>query len=336
MAGPIRVGLVGYGLAGAAFHAPLIRATPGLDLAAIVTSRAVPQGIARLASIGELLEGDIDLVVVATPNDSHAPIARAALSAGAHVVIDKPMAVTADDAEALVQHAEESGQLLSVFQNRRWDGDYLTLRDLVETNRIGRVHRFESRFERWRPHVAEVWRESDDPALGGGLLLDLGTHLIDQAMHLFGPVEATYAELAKVRPGAAVEDDVFVALTHASGQISHLWMSAVAAEPGPRMRALGDAGAWVSNDLDRQEQELRAGRMPDDEGFGVNAPGLLNGEVHPTRPGDYAAYYRAIERALRGQGPNPVDPRDAVEVLRVIELCQLLGSAEGRAQSPNQ
>lgn len=329
----VRVGLVGYGLAGAAFHAPLIQSTDGLELVAVVTSRDVPSGVARLASPNELWARDVDLVVVATPNASHVPIARSALEAGAHVVVDKPLAVTAHEAEDLVHQADEAKLLLSVFQNRRWDGDYLTLRDLVVTHRLGRIHRFESRFERWRPEVGEAWRESDDPALGGGQLLDLGTHLIDQAVQLLGGVETVYAELATVRPGASVEDDVFLALRHLSGQISHLWMSAAVAEPGPRMRALAERGSWSSFGLDSQEAALRAGCRPGDDAFGDNPDGMLNGAPYPTRAGDYASFYRGIEEALRRGGPNPVDPRDAVYVLRVIEAARLSAST-GRTCSP--
>ena len=330
---PIRVGLVGYGLAGAAFHAPLIRATEGLDLVAIVTSREVPSGVTRLARSEELGALDVDLVVVATPNDTHVPIARQALEAGAHVVVDKPLAVTAREAEGLVRQAEEANRLLSVFQNRRWDGDYLTLRDLMSTRRLGKVHRFESRFERWRPQVAEAWRESADPTIGGGQLLDLGTHLIDQAVQLFGGVASVYAEIAKVRPGVVVEDDVFLALRHVGGEISHLWMSSVAANPGARMRVLAESGAWSSFTLDSQEADLRNGHTPDEQGFGQNPDGVLNGVPHPTRAGDYASYYRGIDSALRRGGPNPVDPGDAVEVLRIIEAARRSASS-GRVHSP--
>lgn len=332
---PIRVGLIGYGLAGAAFHAPLIQSADGLDLVAIVTSREVPSGIARVSRPEELWALGIDLVVVATPNITHVPIARSALEAGAHVVVDKPLAVTPREAEELVRQAEEAALLLSVFQNRRWDGDYLTLRDLVASDGLGRVHRFESRFERWRPEVGEAWRDSEDPAMGGGQLLDLGTHLIDQAIQLFGGVESVYAELTKVRPGAAVEDDVFLALRHLSGQISHLWMSAAVAEPGPRMRALGERGTWTSFELDSQEAALRAGRRPQDIGFGENPDGLLNGAPYPTENGQYALYYGGIEAALRHGGPNPVEPWDAVEVLRIIEAARrpAVNPPDGRSRT---
>ncbi|MGN6160466.1 MAG: Gfo/Idh/MocA family oxidoreductase [Marmoricola sp.] len=324
---PIRVALIGYGLAGSAFHAPLITSTSGLELAAVMTSRDVPPGITRVASVAELERLDIDLVVVATPNDSHVPLAREALAAGAHVVVDKPLAVTAAEAQRLVSDAAAAGKLLTVFQNRRWDGDYLTLRDLIEDGRLGQVHRFESRFERWRPKVAAAWRESADAVLGGGLLLDLGTHLVDQAVQLFGAVDSVYAEIAAVRPGALVEDDVFLALQHANGVVSHLWMSAVAAMPGPRMRALGDRGAWLSAELDSQEAALRRGLTPRDPGFGENPSGLLDGESWPTRSGDYAAFYSDVVRALREGSPPPVDAEDAVGVLRLLEAARQAASS---------
>lgn len=318
----IRVGLVGYGLAGEFFHAPLIRASDGLDLVAVVTSREVRPGTTRVASTDELLTMEVDLVVVATPNATHVPIASQALAAGAHVVVDKPLAVDSDEAAALVEQASAAHRLLSVFQNRRWDGDFLTLLDLLGDQRLGRIHRFESRFERWRPEVADVWRESSDPVDGGGLLLDLGAHLIDQAVQLFGYIDSVYAEISRVRPGASTEDDVFLALRHHGGEVSHLSMSSVAAESGPRMRVLGEHGAWTSERLDSQEESLRAGSAPGDAGFGANPDGSLNGAKHPTRAGDYAAYYRGIERALRFGDPSPVDASDAVEVLRIIELAR--------------
>lgn len=223
----IRVGLIGYGLGGAAFHAPLIAMTPGMRLTAIVTThparvqkaRSDHPAAAILDSAERLWDraDTLDLVVIASPNRTHVPFARAALAAGLPVVIDKPMAAMADEARMLVDEARRAGLLLTVFQNRRWDGDFLTLRRLIEQGALGEVHRFESHFSRWRPEPTAGWRDEGDPAGAGGLLYDLGSHLIDQALVLFGPVTHVYAEVDHRRPGVQVDDDAFVALTHASG-----------------------------------------------------------------------------------------------------------------------
>ncbi|HEX6389669.1 MAG TPA: Gfo/Idh/MocA family oxidoreductase, partial [Solirubrobacteraceae bacterium] len=213
----MRVGLIGYGLAGASFHAPLIAAEPALELAAIVTRAPERRDAARAQHPDAVLLDDLeallalapDLVVVATPNRLHVPHARAAIDAGIAVVVDKPLATSAADARALVDHARERGVLLSVFHNRRWDGDFLQVRSRLAD--LGQVFRFESRFERWRPEVnASSWRETQD----GGVLLDLGPHLVDQALQLFGPVDDVYGEVRSVRAGAQTDDDAFLALSH--------------------------------------------------------------------------------------------------------------------------
>ncbi|WP_329495136.1 Gfo/Idh/MocA family oxidoreductase [Kitasatospora herbaricolor] len=337
---PFRVGLVGYGLAGSAFHAPLIATTPGLRLEAVVTANPerreklrAEHPDARALDTPEALFADpdaLDLVVIASPNRTHVPLARAALTAGLATVVDKPLAATAAAALDLCEFAENRGVLLSVFQNRRWDGDFLTARHLVETGALGRVHRFESRFERFRPKPKAGWRELADPAEAGGTLYDLGSHLVDQAVALFGPVESVYAEIDTRRDGAVVDDDSFLALTHHGGVRSHLWTSAVTPLVGPRLRVLGDRAGYVKFGMDPQEDELKAGRRPDgarpwgadDEArfgaFGTNG----NAAPLPTLPGDYPAYYAGIAAALAGTAPPPVDPRDAVSTLTVLEAAR--------------
>ena len=208
-------------------------------------------------------EARLDLVVVATPNDSHVAIASAALEQRIPVVVDKPLAITAREAEALVARAERAGVLMSVFHNRRWDTDQLTLQRLIAEGALGSITRYESRVERWRPEPdPERWREFQPPERGGGVLLDLGTHLVDQALVLFGPATHTYAEI-NARRGTPGEDDVFIALRHASGTISHLWASSVTPAPGPRLRVQGTAGGFLVPGLDPQEAALRAGARPD-------------------------------------------------------------------------
>jgi predicted dehydrogenase len=335
----VRVGLLGYGLAGATFHAPLIVATPGLRLAFVVTGNPERQERARKDHPGvSVLEdadalwghvGELDLVVVATPNRSHVPLARAALEAGLAVVVDKPLAPTASEARGLVEEARRRGLLLTTFQNRRWDGDFLTLERLLGSGALGRVLRFESRYERWRPALRGVWRESGAPEEAGGLLFDLGSHLIDQALLLFGPVTSVYAELDRRRQGSEIDDDSFVALTHASGTRSHLWMSVLAAQPGPRLRVLGERAAFTKHGLDVQEEALRAGRRPDTPGWGEEPPerwGQLgvDGALKPvpTEPGAYPRFYAGVLAALRDGAPPPVDPMGSVAVLEVIERCR--------------
>jgi predicted dehydrogenase len=333
-----RVGLIGFGTAGRFFHAPLIATTPGLELAAIVTSDparredalAAYPGARIVATADELWPLGLDLVVVASPNKTHVPLALAALEAGAAVVVDKPMAVSSADGLALVEAARERGRLLSAFQNRRWDGDFRTVARLIEDGRLGTVQRFESRFERWRPTLKGGWRETGGRDEGSGLLYDLGSHLVDQALTLFGPVASVYAQADVRRAGAQADDDTFIALTHESGVRTHLWVSATAASLGPRFRVLGSQGAYVTYGLDGQEDELRAGRTPRDEGFGVTPPeryGTVGAEgafeTCPTLDGRYCDYYSAVERALRGEGPVPVDPSDAVAALRVIEAARV-------------
>lgn len=271
----------------------------------------------------------LDAVVIASPNRTHVPLALAALDAGLHVVVDKPLAATAADALRLCDAAHGAGRVLTVYQNRRWDGDFLTLRRLLAEGVLGDVLRFESRFEKWRPDPKPGWRESDDPRDAGGILYDLGSHLIDQALVLFGPVRAVYAELDRRRAGVLVDDDAFVALTHESGVRSHLWMSAVAGQSGPRMRVLGTRGTWTKRGLDGQEAALRAGRAPRDPGWGEEPEsewGVLGAGDHtrpvPTEPGDYRRFYAALVAAIRHGAPPPVDPRDAVASLQILEAAR--------------
>jgi scyllo-inositol 2-dehydrogenase (NADP+) len=334
------VALVGYGLAGSVFHAPLIRATPGMELVSVVTGdpgrqatcRADNPGARVLASVAELLAqaAGHDLVVIATPTGNHVELGLDVVAAGLPLVVDKPLAATAADARLLVDAAARAAVFLSVFHNRRWDSDTLTIRRLVAADQLGRVTRFESRFERWRPAArAGAWREEVPPSRGGGIVLDLGTHVIDQALHLFGPPARVYAEIAARRPGS-VEDDAFIALEHRDGVTSHLWVSAVAAVPGPRVRVLGIAGGYVQEFLDGQEEALRHGARPGNGEWGrepqrrwgrlVTRDGPR--QVEPEH-GDWPAFYRAVAAALRGDpAANPVTPASALAVLDVVEAAR--------------
>ncbi|MCU1642965.1 MAG: oxidoreductase [Nocardia sp.] len=333
----LRVAVVGYGLAGSVFHAPLIAAEPRMRLDVVVTSsaeraeqaRREHPGVRVLASAGQLFAdlSGIDLVVIATPNRTHASIALAAIEAGISVVVDKPFTVTSAEAEQVIAAADRRGVALSVFQNRRWDGDFRTVQTLMANGRLGKVRRFESRIERWRPVGKGGWRELGSAADGAGYLYDLGSHLVDQVLTLFGAVTDVYCELDRRRAGVQADDDAFLALTHASGVRSHLWMSAVSAQIGPRFRVLGSEASFVLHGFDPQEAALRAGRRPNSEhSWGTVEPdcwGQLGTDGDtcriPTEPGDYPAFYRAMADALCDGTSVPVDPHDALEALRILE-----------------
>ena len=340
----LQVAIIGYGLAGAVFHAPLVAATPGMTVAAIVTNNPQRQqqakrdypGATILASTEELWRDPsrYDLLVVATPNRAHVPLGIAALNAGLPVVIDKPLAASVADAEQLIEVSQRTGTLLTVFQNRRWDNDFLTLRQLLADDQLGPVTRFESHFDRYRPVPRlEAWRENAAPEDAGGLLYDLGSHLIDQALVLFDKPVRVYAEVDLRRPGALVDDDTFVALQFASGVRAHLGMSVVARIVGPRYRVLGLRGSYEKWGLDPQEEALRTGKRPGDEGWGLEPReswGQLStdiGGLHfdgpvETLPGSYEHYYALVRDALISGGPPPVNPADALASLRVIEAAQ--------------
>jgi scyllo-inositol 2-dehydrogenase (NADP+) len=334
-----RVALLGYGLGGACFHAPLIAATAGMRLATVVTRDAGRRaqalrehpGVRVMESADQLwaCAHEHELAVISTTNRTHASLALAALQAGLPVVIDKPFARSAAEAREILAVARQRGLLLSAYHIRRWDSETLTARRLLERDALGRVLRFESRLERWRPQPKGGWRELADPQEAGGLLFDLGTHLIDQALYLFGPVTHVYAELDQRRPKIAVDDDVFLALTHTNGVRSHLWASAIAAHLGPRMRMLGDKAAYVKQHADLQEPALRTGGRPDQPAWGEEPEthwGVLsNGEEQqpvPSVAGAYQEYYVQILRSLRDGVPPPVSVEDAITGLEILAAAQ--------------
>ena len=334
MTSPLRVAIAGYGLAGEVFHAPLVAATDGLEVVAVATSNPARAERARRAHPGvevapdadALLRvvPDIDLLVVATPNRSHVAVAQAALARRIAVVMDKPIAADADAAASLVDDFDAAGVPFTVFQNRRWDGDFLTVRELVASGELGEITRFESRYERFRPEVADRWRE--DPEEGGGLLLDLGAHLVDQALSLFHFPIRVYAEIEVRRAGARVDDDVFVALEHPGGVRSHLWMSSTAPGGGRSLRASGSRAGVYTPGLDPQEAQLAGGLRPGDPSWGEGEPARLYDSAGERtlslRAGAYEHFYAGVRDALRGEAALPVDPRDSVAALRVIEAAR--------------
>ncbi|MGO4491210.1 Gfo/Idh/MocA family oxidoreductase [Arthrobacter sp. 2YAF22_2] len=343
---PIRTAVAGFGLSGSVFHTPLIAANPAFSLDTIATSDAgrTASAAARYPSArivdtpAEILElaGSLDLLVLGTPPATHYPLAKAALQAGLDVVVDKPFTVRSDQGAELIGLAARLGRVLTVFQNRRWDGDFLTVRGLLDSGVLGPVTRYESSFERWSPEVTKAWKAAAGTDDGGGVLFDLGTHLLDQAVQLFGPAAVVYAELAARRPGAPADDDVFVALRHESGVTSHLSMNLLCAQQGPRFRLLGSEGGFTKHGVDPQEPYLAAGGGPLDADYGVEDrewAGLLGRDGHlerlPNERGAYPEFYRILAEKLHDGGassalPVPVNPDDAVEVLKLIEQARAL------------
>ncbi|GEA89162.1 Gfo/Idh/MocA family protein [Cellulomonas cellasea] len=357
MGEPLRVGLIGYGSAGRGIHARLLREV-GARVTHVVSRSPERSAQARTDWAGVVVEPDVDglvahaseldLVVVASPTGEHVAHVRAALGVGLPVVVDKPLAPSTAEARELAAEAEESGGRLTVFQNRRWDPEQLTLRTVLADGRLGRVHRFERRWERWRPTPQQRWKENDTRA--GGLLLDLGAHLVDSAVQLFGPAESVYAELRSLTTPA--EDDVFLALRHAApdggpGVVSHLQAGGLVGAPGPRTRVLGDAGAYLVTSFEGEptpfstldERRTRsdlgphgvlgaAPRVADDEHEGWLVHGRDRVPV-PRAPGGHADYYRAVAAWVRDGGPVPVDPWDAVRTATVLDAARV-SAREGR------
>lgn len=330
----IRTGLIGFGLSGRVFHEPFLSTNPAFRLEVIATANPERQAMARtkadvVSTPAEVLSRDLDLIVLASPPHVHLEQGSAAFASGAAVVVDKPFASSVSEAKQLIAAADAAGLPLFVFQNRRWDGDFLTIKKLLASGRLGSVHRFESTFERFAGKVRPRWQDTATPADGAGITYDLGSHLVDQALQLFGPATLERAELRMVREGAASDDDAFLSLLHNNGIVSHVTVSRVAAQTGPRFRVLGDESAYSVYGLDGQEAAIRAGGRPTDAGYGITPEsewGFVGGEdpdepLVPlaTEPGDYAAFYAGVAATIRDRAPLPVDPRSALATLRILQ-----------------
>ena len=337
--------VVGYGLAGRDFHAPLVSAESGLSLDGIVTSNAERTIQAReryphvdvYPSLDAALERDFDLVVIGTPNVTHVPFAEKALRAGCHVVLDKPVAANAHEAMGLAALADEQDRLLIPFQNRRWDSDFLTASKVAHSGVLGMIHRFESHIDRMRVVPKAGWRGSEDPADLGGMLYDLGAHAIDQSVALMGPVTRVSASVRSVRPLDPTDDDVVLLLTHDSGTISVVTVSQVSAFGDPRMTLLGTHGGLRVHATDTQEETLRAGVVPGVE-WGVEPAGtdailrvfdddsLVTESTIPMEHGDWPHFYREVAAAVRGDAPPPVLISDVIQSMRVMDAARESGA----------
>jgi len=327
----IRVGLVGYGLAGAAFHAPLIRGGERMELSAVFTSREVPS---RVDSLDDLIERS-DLVVIASPNTTHFPIARQALEAGRHVVVDKPFTVTVAEADELIRIGEERQRVLSVFHNRRWDSDFLTVREVLP--KLGDVLLFEAHWDRFRPEIKRGWREQPEP--GGGLWNDLGPHLIDQTLQMFGKPSAIESDIFAQRKSALVDDYFDVTLHYVRLRVC-LRSSSLVASPRPRFSIHGTAGSFVKFGLDPQEAQLKSGMTPNCPEFALDTwDGTLTfgdgtqGRV-PTIRGNYLAFYQLVAGAILDGAPVPVTPQDARDGLTLISLARRASELGQRLKVP--
>ena len=331
----IRVGLIGYGFSGATFQAPLIRAVDGLVLTQVCSSkpelvrRDFP-GMAVVADPGALIDSsDIDLVVIATTNTTHYPLARQALLAGKHVVVEKPFTVTLEEAAELVALSAQQQRMLSVFHNRRWDNDFRTVQQLIASGMLGEVNTFESHFDRYRPTVRPRWREQDLP--GSGMLYDLGSHLIDQALVLFGNPDSVQCDMGIQRVGGLADDYFHLTLRYGARRVM-LHSAMIVHTPGPRFLVHGELGTYSKHGLDPQESALLRGEGPRSTGWGVE-PDALHGQISFVRDGltvkgevvslvgAYEQFYEAVVAAIMQGKPAPVTGSEALAVMRVIHMA---------------
>lgn len=338
MADAIRVGLAGFGLGGRAFHAPFIAATPRLQLALVLQrhgdeAASLYPGVTVVRDFDALLDpsAEIDLVVIATPNSTHATLATRALRAGKHVIVDKPCATSSDEAHRLAETAERTGRMLAVYHNRRWDGDFLTVSALVDRGWFGELREFESRFDRYRPEVRTgLWKEQPSP--GSGVLFDLGPHLIDQAVVLFGRPLALSAAIVTERAASRVDDHFEIALRYETFSV-RLGAGMMMASPGPRFRVSGSLGTYIKRGTDPQEEALRAGARPGGPGW-VAEPqdrwgtfeGALDG-LHVdarvrTLPGSYSTFYDNVCDVIEERALLAVTPEQAIDTIRLIEIAR--------------
>ena len=338
----IKVGIIGFGYSAKTFHIPLINASQSFELTAISSSQKnllateYPQFLVFDTAQDLIAGADINLVVITAPNEAHYPIAKQCLESGLNVIVEKPMVTTSIEAQELIDIARERSLLLSVFHNRRWDGDFLTLQKIVHKTVVGDVRLFESRFDRFRPTVRQRWREQPGP--GSGIWFDLGSHLVDQTIRLFGLPKALTARCLPMRDDSKTTDYFHVLLHYKNLEVI-LHGSSFSAAPNIRFRLEGSKGSFVKYGLDPQEQQLKNGASPNDSCYGLEAEqdfgcfySEYSSELIKTEPGCYQQYYAEVSNAIESGADNPVSPEDAVNVLKILELAEK-SSAKGTTLS---
>ncbi|GGD07554.1 oxidoreductase [Pontibacillus salipaludis] len=328
---PIKTGLIGYGLSGQVFHAPFLQSMPEFELTTVSTSKKEKAeqdlGQIHITPTPDALiqDNDIELIIITAPNEYHFPLAKAALESGKHVVIEKPFVVHSHEGKELLQIAEANNRLLSPFHNRRWDNDFLTVKKLIEGNALGDVTSYEAHFDRYRPHVRDRWREKDVP--GAGILYDLGAHLIDQALHLFGSPAQVQGIARAQREGAEVDDYFHLLLDYNALQVI-LHSSSLVRATGPKFQVHGTKGSFIKYGTDPQENQLREGMLPNQFGWGVDSEenyGILTNDEHPdgirvpTEKGSYESYYKQLAAAIRNEKQLPVTGQEGLNVIQIIE-----------------
>lgn len=331
MTQPIKTGLIGLGFSGQTFHLPFLTTLEDFQVTSVLSrqSNIAKQRLPNascFSALPELLDSGVELVVITAPNEQHYPMAKAALNAGCHVLLEKPFVNSVAEGRELVQLAEQQQRILSVYHNRRWDGDFLTLQALINSGKLGEIRQFESHFDRFRPEVRQRWRETPGP--GTGFLFDLGSHLIDQALVLFGRPQTMTAQVLNLRPNAEVCDYFHLVLGYPEHQVI-LHSSPFCASPNLRFQLHGSQGSYIKWGLDPQEERLRAGVLPSNDHWGKETPAQFGSlyigdryETCPTECGNYADFYRQLASAIRNGEQPPVTAKQALEVIELIELAE--------------
>jgi scyllo-inositol 2-dehydrogenase (NADP+) len=333
----IQTGIVGYGLSGRYFHAPFLKVHPGFKIIKVLERKGeaskelFPKVIVVRDFESVINDPKIDLVVIATPNNYHYPMAKSCLQKGKHVVVEKPFTLTSAEADELIALANKKKLKIFVYQNRRWDGDFLTISKLLKSGALGEVNSFEANFDRYRPELTtRLWREEEKN--GGGVLYDLGSHLIEQALQLFGIPDKLFAKIESQRKTSKVDDYFRLALSYGKMK-AILSAGMLVKDPGPRYIIHGIIGSFVKYGIDPQEEELRKGILPGDASWGMEVPehwGLITIDyadmnVHgsiETEPGNYLEFYNNVYNVLIKKAPMAIKPVEGRNVIRIIELAR--------------